>query len=84
MAPGDSRTLTIVVSVGQGAGRTIPNGATVSSSTPDPNPDNNTSAAVNTLILDGGANDVPALGPAALALLGLLLAGAGLYATRRL
>jgi uncharacterized repeat protein (TIGR01451 family) len=84
LAPTESRTLTIVVRVGSGAGRTIANGASVSSDTPDPNPGNNTSASVNTLILDGGTNDVPALSPAALVLLGLLLTGAGLFAARKL
>jgi uncharacterized repeat protein (TIGR01451 family) len=84
LAPTESRTVTIVARVGPGAGRTIANGASVSSDTPDPNPDNNASAAVNTLILDGGTNDVPALSPPALALFGLLLAGAGLYAVRKL
>jgi hypothetical protein len=83
LAPAESRTLTIVARVGPMAGRTIANGASVSSDTPDTNPDNNSSTTVNTLVLDGGTNDVPALSPVALALLGLLLAGAGLFAARK-
>ena len=60
------------------SGGTSTNTATISSTTTDPNSANN-SSAVNTVI---GAS-IPALSPAALALLGAMLAAMALFAARR-
>ena len=50
IGPGGAVTVTIVVNVTAGAGTTISNAATASSSTPDPNPANNTGSAATTVV----------------------------------
>ena len=77
LAVGDVVTLEIVVRVASGYGNLV-NTATVTSSTPDPDPGNNTSTAVTTI-----NSGIPTLTPPWLGLLALLLAAAGLGFIRR-
>ena len=78
IANGGSATLTIVATVVSSSGA-ITNTATVSTSTPDSNPNNDSDSRV---VVGGSA--VPTLSPAMLGLLALLLAGAGVLALLRL
>jgi uncharacterized repeat protein (TIGR01451 family) len=75
---GGSATVTIAVTVQVSSGA-IANTATVDTSTPDSNPNNDS----DTRVVVGGAT-IPTLSPEMLALLAVLLAALGVFALRRL
>lgn len=74
---GGGVTMTITVSVALAAG-TIQNTATVETTTPDTNPDNNASTSV---VVAGST--IPTLSPGMLAAFAIMLAALGLVALRR-
>ncbi len=78
---GSSKTYTIEVTVDQGISGDLVNTASVSSSTPDPNPGNNASVAQTAVNSEPVA--VPTLSRMGILLLGMLLLALGLMSARR-
>lgn len=82
LANGASATVTIqVVPTATGA---LSNGVVVASAQTDPNPGNSGSTAGTTVNPGVAATDIPVLSPMMLALLGIALAGIGLFVLRRI
>jgi uncharacterized repeat protein (TIGR01451 family) len=85
LAPGASATFSIVVNIPLGAAGQITSTASVTATTPDPNPANNASTVVINLEPPPlpAPTSIPTLSPSSFALLGLGLALAGFYVLRR-
>lgn len=80
---GTSAAFTFVLKVASTATGSIDNTASIASATPDPNPDNGSSIASSEVLPAPSVVEIPTLSPAALALLGLLLAAAAIFVLRR-